>query len=459
MKRLKLIPVMMMLGVLMGGIIACTVTVNDSLAVDDKDVSDYSKEVSKDAEKNTVDTNLMGTLEDTDNSGCGVYTTINLIITIITYGVAIAATVGLVITAIIYVTAGDNVERLTTAKTRAKEIVIGLGIYAVMWGAAQWLVPGGIMNDGEICKEATNTEVEDDTEEQEPTEETENAEPAEEVAVEDEDEEDAATSGKKGAGNGSGGEREEIHEKTFRERKILIEGDSIQTATFGSFLTQMAKNMGAESVDNHAERGATLAYNEEGKVKKNSVYYRISKMSDEELMKYDFIIISAGTNDWLSSWSKISSGLVTYDVGSERKQYYRLGGDPATTAGAAYQIKERIMKINSKSRKEKTRSRPIKLIFFSPIYRYKKNGSTNPTKKDKGDCDKIENTYGETLKDYREGIRISVAGCCYISGEDISTKKEASSKKYLKDWLHPTKAYAKTLAKRAQEKVESTCSF
>lgn len=155
MKSLKFVPAVIMLGILMCTAAYTMFAVDNGVAKKDESaVSDWSKEVSKDAEKNTVDTNLMGTLEDTDNSGCGVYTTINLVITILTYGVAIAATVGLVITAIIYITSGDNAARLSMAKTRALEIIVGLGIYAVMWSLAQWLVPGGIMNDGSVCEQA-----------------------------------------------------------------------------------------------------------------------------------------------------------------------------------------------------------------------------------------------------------------------------------------------------------------
>lgn len=119
----------------------------------------------------------------------------------------------------------------------------------------------------------------------------------------------------------------------------------------------------------------------------------------------------------------------------------------STTYGAAVQINDRISTINS----DKADEPHTRVVWFSPIYRYLNAGS-NPVKKNKKDCDKVKNKYSQTLADYRRAIR--EAGGIYISGTAISTKKEASSKDNLKDWLHPTKSYAKTLTKRATKKFE-----
>lgn len=179
MKQLLSTPVLV-LGVLIGVMVCATiVTTSDVIAVgeaeeaeegedggetektgkkDGSDVSNWGKKIQEEnKDKTEIETNLMGTIEESkDSNGCGVYTTINLIIMFLTYGVAIAATVGLVITAIIYITSSDNANRLAMAKTRALEIVIGLGIYAVMWSLSQWLVPGGIMNDGSVCEQISS---------------------------------------------------------------------------------------------------------------------------------------------------------------------------------------------------------------------------------------------------------------------------------------------------------------
>lgn len=104
----------------------------------------------------SVQTNFFGCVKD-DEKGCGVWMTINLGLTIMTYGVGIAATVGLVIVSIMYLTARDNASQLTKAKTRILEIVIGLAIYAAMWSIASWLIPGGVFNSGSVCKTSSPT--------------------------------------------------------------------------------------------------------------------------------------------------------------------------------------------------------------------------------------------------------------------------------------------------------------
>lgn len=99
----------------------------------------------------SVETSFFGCVED-NGEGCGVWLAINLIITILTFGVVIAATVGLVITAIMYISARDNPGQLSKAKTRIFEIIIGLAVYAAMWSVASWLIPGGVFNGGDVCK-------------------------------------------------------------------------------------------------------------------------------------------------------------------------------------------------------------------------------------------------------------------------------------------------------------------
>lgn len=106
----------------------------------------------EDVDTNTtkIETNLFGTVTD-DGNGCGVYTVLNLILTVLTFGVGIAATVGLVIAAITYLTAADDTGKITKAKTRIFEIVIGFLVYAMMWAALNWLLPGGLLNTGSAC--------------------------------------------------------------------------------------------------------------------------------------------------------------------------------------------------------------------------------------------------------------------------------------------------------------------
>ena len=88
-----------------------------------------------------------GCMEGTDD-GSAIFSVLNIILTVLTYGVGIAGTVGIVIVGVQYMTAKDNAGQMAAAKTRLIAIVIGLAAYAVMWGFLQWLLPGGIFGNG-----------------------------------------------------------------------------------------------------------------------------------------------------------------------------------------------------------------------------------------------------------------------------------------------------------------------
>lgn len=98
-----------------------------------------------------VSTNFFGSLQD-DGEGCGIWLILNLILTILTSGVIIAATIGMLISAITYMTAKDSPEKVIKAKKRILDIIIGLFMYAAMWSILSWLLPGGTFNTGNICK-------------------------------------------------------------------------------------------------------------------------------------------------------------------------------------------------------------------------------------------------------------------------------------------------------------------
>lgn len=76
-----------------------------------------------------------------DGQGGGVYTILNIVLTILTFGIGIAATAGLIICGIQYATSGTNEAQATKARRRIFEIVIGLIAYAVLYLALQWLIP------------------------------------------------------------------------------------------------------------------------------------------------------------------------------------------------------------------------------------------------------------------------------------------------------------------------------
>lgn len=99
---------------------------------------------------NCVKTSILGSGGQycDDGDGGGIFYILGIVLNVLTYGVAIAATVGIVISGIQYSTAGDNVGQLQKAKSRIVQIVIGLAIYSVFWGLLQFLLPGGLFGDG-----------------------------------------------------------------------------------------------------------------------------------------------------------------------------------------------------------------------------------------------------------------------------------------------------------------------
>lgn len=88
-----------------------------------------------------------GCVQD-DGSGDSVFSILNVVLTILTFGVGIAATLGIVISGIQYLTAKDDPNKVATAKMRMLQIVIGLFLYAIMWGLLNFLLPGGLFSNG-----------------------------------------------------------------------------------------------------------------------------------------------------------------------------------------------------------------------------------------------------------------------------------------------------------------------
>ena len=88
----------------------------------------------------------------------GVYHILSLLLDILSIGVGILGVVGISWTGIQYLTAGGSEEKIVKSKRRAFEMVIGLACYAILWGFASWLLPGGRLNP-----ENDNSGVEDIT--------------------------------------------------------------------------------------------------------------------------------------------------------------------------------------------------------------------------------------------------------------------------------------------------------
>ena len=98
-------------------------------------------------DKKCVQTALFGEYCD-DGSGSGIFFILNIVLTVLTFGVGIAGTIGIVIAGIQYASAKDNEQQVAKAKMRIFQIVIGMVIWAVLYVALKWLIPGFGSNSG-----------------------------------------------------------------------------------------------------------------------------------------------------------------------------------------------------------------------------------------------------------------------------------------------------------------------
>lgn len=94
-------------------------------------------DTSDDMKGNIIDCSAYASVE-----GGGVYCILNVVLDILTYGVGILGVIGIVISGIQYATSEGDVAKMTKAKNRIVQVVIGLVIYAVMWAALKFLIPG-----------------------------------------------------------------------------------------------------------------------------------------------------------------------------------------------------------------------------------------------------------------------------------------------------------------------------
>ena len=102
------------------------------------------------AEQKPVQTTFFGEVKD-DGDGCSVYSILILIVDILSIGVGIVGVVGITIVGIQYLTSGGNDQQAAKARTRMFEIVIGLVAYVLLYSAANFLLPGGKLNQASQC--------------------------------------------------------------------------------------------------------------------------------------------------------------------------------------------------------------------------------------------------------------------------------------------------------------------
>ncbi|MBR3131584.1 hypothetical protein IKG31_03335 [Candidatus Saccharibacteria bacterium] len=79
------------------------------------------------------------------SNGCysgGIWGILGIVIDILTIGIGAAAVAGIVYSGIQYTTASGDPAKITKAKRRLYEILIGILVYGVFYGLMRWLIPG-----------------------------------------------------------------------------------------------------------------------------------------------------------------------------------------------------------------------------------------------------------------------------------------------------------------------------
>lgn len=109
------------------------------------------------ADTKIVETSFFGNLKD-DGQGCGVYTVLDFVLSILTIGVGILGVIGILVVGAMYLTARGNEERTKKAKTRILEIMIGLAAYAVIYAVLAFLLPQ-FSPDIAACQQATQADI------------------------------------------------------------------------------------------------------------------------------------------------------------------------------------------------------------------------------------------------------------------------------------------------------------
>ena len=119
----------------------------------------------------TVDTSIIGGGSVEVSGAQGIYTILKLVVTILTYGLGVAATIGVVIAGVMYLTAKDSPDKVAAAKKRLIEVVLGLVAWAMMAAVLNWLIPGGVNLNSESWgqESAEETTGSEETEESEET--------------------------------------------------------------------------------------------------------------------------------------------------------------------------------------------------------------------------------------------------------------------------------------------------
>ena len=81
-----------------------------------------------------------------DVKGTGFWKLLLFVLQIMTGGVILLAIAGVVYGSVLYTSAGGNQEQVKKARTVITNVVIGVLLFVLMFGLANWLIPGGVFN-------------------------------------------------------------------------------------------------------------------------------------------------------------------------------------------------------------------------------------------------------------------------------------------------------------------------
>lgn len=76
----------------------------------------------------------------------GIWKLLLFVLQIMTGGVILLAIAGVVYGSVLYTSAGGNQEQVKKARTVITNVVIGVLLFVLMFGLANWLIPGGVFN-------------------------------------------------------------------------------------------------------------------------------------------------------------------------------------------------------------------------------------------------------------------------------------------------------------------------
>lgn len=92
-----------------------------------------------------VETSLFGRV-CSDGSGKEIFMILAMVVNIISIGIAIFAAVGIAVFGIQWLTSNGEPAKLTKAKSRLFNIVIGVILYLLLYSILEFLLPGGVLN-------------------------------------------------------------------------------------------------------------------------------------------------------------------------------------------------------------------------------------------------------------------------------------------------------------------------